>query len=195
MHALSRNYISAVLLFGICCAGGCTQLDLATDWDWYGNDKVKVPNNIVCFWKDTVRVKTGEPSTRGFGGRVYFYEPANPKPIKVDGQLIVYAFEDEGFDPKYSKPARHFIFTEETFSKHHIESDLGHCYDFFLPWDAVGGRTRESRPHRPVRTKGRTIGDVRRFAHDVAGKASRESAGGARQSSITTPTGGSPGVV
>ena len=76
---------------------------------------------------------------RGFGGRVYFYENNNPKPIKVNGQLIVYAFDDEGFDPRYGKPVKHFIFTEETFSKHHSESELGHSYSFFLPWDEIGG--------------------------------------------------------
>lgn len=143
MHIFSQSRLVAAVLLGTSCFGGCQTLDLKTDWDWYGNDKIKVPNKIVCLWTDTVRIMPDNPSVRGFGGRVYFYEHGNPKPIKVDGQLIVYAFDDTGFDPRYSKPVRHFIFPADTFAEHHSESELGHSYSFFLPWDGVGGERAE----------------------------------------------------
>ena len=36
----------------------------------------------------------GAKPQRGFGGRIMFYESEDKKPILVDGQLVVYAFDE-----------------------------------------------------------------------------------------------------
>ena len=44
-------------------------------------------------WSDAVYTQPGLPPTRGFGGRLYFYD-AHDQPVKVEGQLVVYAYDD-----------------------------------------------------------------------------------------------------
>ena len=66
-------------------------------------------------------------------------------PIKVDGALTVYAF-DETYGGKGSAGApRKFVFSAKKLSKLYRESSSGPSYVVWLPWDSVGGPTREVR--------------------------------------------------
>ena len=56
-------------------------------------------------WSDTILTQTGHPPIRGFGGRLMFYEGKSEEPIKVDGTLVVYAFDETNRDAE-QRPAR-----------------------------------------------------------------------------------------
>jgi hypothetical protein len=123
---------------------GCSQLDLATHptWPFVSEDKPEMPHRIAAMWTDTVLSKANEPPVRGFGGRLYFYDQ-NDKAVKVDGSLVVYAFDETGRDPSNARPDRKFVFPKEHFSKHYSKSSLGHSYSVWIPWDKVGGEQKE----------------------------------------------------
>ena len=130
-----RLYVATFLLLS--CVG-CAPIDLSGKIPWLDRNSSNIPEKLVPMWKDTVLYEADKPPVRGFGARIYFYEQESPKPIKVDGTLIVYAFdadETEGLP----KPKRKFVFTTEQFSKHYSKTDLGHSYSIWLPWDEVGG--------------------------------------------------------
>ena len=101
------------------------------------------PLRVVAFWTDTVRSADGQPSMRGFGGRLMFYDSARGKPVKVAGSLVIYAFDEARADPDNPRPDRKYGFTSEQFEKHYSKCDLGHSYSFWVPWDEVGGETKE----------------------------------------------------
>ena len=103
----------------------------------------RTPLKIVAFWTDTVRTSPGQPAMRGFGGRLMFYENRDGKPVKVAGSLAIYAFDEANRDPENPKPDRKFVFPAEQFDKHYSKSELGHSYSFWIPWDPVGGETRQ----------------------------------------------------
>ena len=129
-----------LLLLASLLLSGCAQLDLGDDFEWLGiEEKPRVPDRMICMWTDTIRHKPSETTMRGFGGRIMFYSKTERKPVKVDGTVNVYVFADQGQDPKHSVPEKKFVFLPEQVPLHHSESDLGHSYSFFLPWDAVGG--------------------------------------------------------
>ena len=79
---------------------------------------------------------------RGFGARIYFYEQDAQEPIKVDGTLVVYAFDATNVS-QMPKPEKKYVFTAEQFAKHYSKTSLGHSYSIWLPWDEVGGVTRQ----------------------------------------------------
>lgn len=119
---------------------GCSSLDLPEAPKWPGSeDKVQIPNRMVDVWTDDILHQAGQPSKRGFGGRFMFYNNESEEPIKVDGRLTVYLFDDRCEDPLKEKPIHKFVFPIETFQKHYSKSDLGHSYSFWLPVDEVGG--------------------------------------------------------
>ncbi len=80
---------------------------------------------------------------RGFGGRLLFYSGDKPEPIKVDGTLTVYVFDETNRDPNNAKPDRKYVFTKEQLSSHYSKSKLGHSYSVWLPWDETGGPQKE----------------------------------------------------
>ncbi len=138
-----------ILLAGLVC--GCQQMDVAQNFPnfdamskreflrpWKKKDSEPiVPQKITAIWTHTVLNQVGKPGVRGFGGRVMFYGDKDAAPGKVDGKLVVYAFDDS--DVTHNQPIRRFEFTQEDLHKHYSESEIGASYSFWLPWDEVGG--------------------------------------------------------
>jgi hypothetical protein len=99
---------------------------------------------VVAFWTDAVQNQADKPkSTRGFGGRLYFYGKDPNKPVKVKGNLVVYAFDETNRDPKNVIPDKKYVFTPEQFQRKYSKSTLGDSYSVWLPWDEVGGPQRQ----------------------------------------------------
>jgi hypothetical protein len=129
---------------GLIVACGCAPLHLNKPSIWpFNDDKPRVPDKVVAIWADTVLYQPGEQPIRGFGGRLMFSEAKKEKPVKVDGALIVYAFEEDGRDPNNTKPDRKFVFTPDQLPAHYSKSQIGHSYSVWLPWDEVGGPQKE----------------------------------------------------
>lgn len=101
-----------------------------------------VPDRVVCTWSEAVLHKEGE-GTRGFGGRLFFYNRQSDAPIRVDGQLVVYAFAEQGRMDADNRPTKRFVFPIDQFKKHEGMTDLGTSYSVWLPWDAAGGEQAE----------------------------------------------------
>lgn len=106
--------------------------------------KPGIPSRIVATWTDTVLQKPGIGAERGFGGRLFFHDNKGPKPIAVEGQLVVYAFDETDREITDNKPTRRYVFPAEQFAKHQSESEeFGTSYSVWLPWDKVGGDQTE----------------------------------------------------
>jgi hypothetical protein len=124
---------------------GCTSWKLPKPDVWPLNidDQPGKPDRVVAVWADTVMYHTGQPPVRGFGGRLMFYEGKKEQPIKVEGNLVIYAFDESNRDPNNARPDRKYVFTAEQMSVHYSKSTIGHSYSFWIPWDEVGGIQRE----------------------------------------------------
>jgi hypothetical protein len=72
-----------------------------------------------------------------------FYDAEDDKPILVDGQLVVYAFDEAGRAPTDNKPTRRYVFPPDQVARHMSENDMGASYSFWLPWDEAGGPKAE----------------------------------------------------
>lgn len=138
----TRRVAFAVVLIAVgLMASGCSHLEVRDRW--FDSDRVaEVPSEILPIWTDTVLHQPGKPGVRGFGGRVYFYEEGKPNPVKVDGQLVVYAFDGSETGLKANAPLRKFVITADELISHHSDSSLGNSYSVWLPWDKVGGESR-----------------------------------------------------
>ena len=124
---------------------GCTNFDISNRIPWELGDPAqsKQPIKVAAMWTDTVLNQAGRPSTRGFGGRLMFHATEGGKPVKVQGSLVVYAFDETNRDPNNAVPDRKFVFTADQFAKHYSKSNMGHSYSVWLPWDEVGGEQKE----------------------------------------------------
>jgi len=137
--------LAAVVALGGCSKFEMDKFDMSKNIPWgAGKDgNMKPPMKVVAVWTDTVLSEGMRPATRGFGGRLMFYDSEGGKPIKVKGTLMVYAFDETGRDVEQTKPDRKYVFTPEQFEKHYSKSSLGDSYSVWLPWDGAGGPLRE----------------------------------------------------
>lgn len=115
------------------------------------------PSKVIPVWSDTVLHQAGQAGTRGCGGRVMFYAGDGKRAVRVDGSLVVYAWDDSK-PQKGRQPDRKFVFPMDDLQKHYSGSTIGDSYSFWLPWDAAGGDHTELT--LVVRFVGRNGGEV-----------------------------------
>jgi len=103
----------------------------------------EVPTRLVSTWTDTVLNRQGQKAKRGFGGRLLFFNQESEDPVRVEGQLVVYAYDDTQRAAHETQPSRRFIFPSEQFVRHESESKVGPSYSVWLPWDELGGEQKK----------------------------------------------------
>ena len=113
-----------------------------TPWS-HDEDAVGDAARMVGTWTDTVLHQSGKKPQRGFGGRLIFYGKEAEKPVLVDGQLVIYAFDETNREPTDNKPTRRYVFPPDQMSRRMSKTELGPSYSFWLPWDEVGGPQTE----------------------------------------------------
>jgi len=129
-----------------CCEWSCKK----PQW-LYGKDEPRTPVKVVAMWKDTILYRADQPQpVRGFGGRLMFYGEKSEKPVKVEGTLTVYAFDETHSKKEDPRPTRKYVFTAEQFALHYSKSDIGHSYSVWLPWDAEEARGTGRRRTMPA---------------------------------------------
>jgi hypothetical protein len=118
--------------------------DLSKNIPWgAGDHQPGKPSRVVAAWADTVMYTSGKPPIRGFGGRLMFYSAKGEKPVKVEGDLVIYAFDEIGRDPRRVAPDKKYVIPFDQLAKHYSKGELGHSYSVWLPWDEAGGTQRE----------------------------------------------------
>ena len=143
----TRSLLPTCLVILTFLGTGCTSLQPSSlklsSLAWWDREPDKpepqIPDRLVTTWVDTVKHTPGQKSERGFGGRILFFSKESSEAVAVEGQLVVYAYDESEGDPSRVEPTRRFIFPAEQFEKHQSESRLGPSYSVWLPWDKVGG--------------------------------------------------------
>lgn len=143
----------AILAAAVAASGGCAKMSwkpskmfsLDSTWPFRDEDEPQegTPTRMTATWADTVCSQPGKKSQRGFGGRITFYERDEKKPILIDGQLVVYAFDETDREPTDNKPTRRYVFPADQIPLHMSKNEFGASYSFFLPWDEAGGPKTE----------------------------------------------------
>jgi hypothetical protein len=89
---------------------------------------------LAAVWSPNMLTGSDEAPTRGFGGRIFFYNNRN-QPIPVVGELVVYAYDDTDPNHKNRIPDKRLGFSAEKFATHYSEGELGASYSVWIPWD------------------------------------------------------------
>lgn len=142
---MQRNTFALILVcLTVLAASGCSSLGKMPTMPWEDEEpEYKIPLKMVVTWKDAVRYNPHDPPTRGFGGRIHFYDETQ-KPVRVQGGLTIYGYDDVRHgDIDNERPDRKFVFEAENLQSHYSLSKLGHSYSFWIPWDRAGGEQKE----------------------------------------------------
>lgn len=146
-EADSRTMLRGCVLFSsiLACLSicGCSVWKVNKKIPWVEDEQEIAVARIVPMWSDTVLYETDQPGIRGFAARVYFYPSESTEPLQVEGSLTIYAFDSENYDRHHTKPEKKFVFKADQLQQHYSKTKLGHSYSIWLPWDKVGGPTRQ----------------------------------------------------
>jgi hypothetical protein len=141
-------------LIALATATGCAGKSSKSKWSFSNWDVKKavgmkpekpepeLPDRMVATWTDTTLSTAGQSAKRGFGGKLMFFKRSSEDPVRVEGNLVVYAFDETDRPDHETHPTRRYIFPMEEFVRHESDSTLGPAYSFWLPWDEVGGQQR-----------------------------------------------------
>jgi len=132
----------AWLLLCVVTFSGCTMFNL-NDFSLSNADEPRTPSRMIPVWTDTVLTRAGQQGVRGFGCRLVFYEHGQQQPIRVDGAVVVYAWDDTDDASQNRPPDRKYVITAEELAAHYSASWVGPSYSLWIPWDAVGGEHRK----------------------------------------------------
>ncbi len=146
---MTRHFL--VIAVGlVVCMTGCKPFainpihyDLTDKLPWLNKQaqEYDTPDRIVAIWTDTVYQQVGAAPTRGFGGRLYFYNKKGDV-VPVNGQLIVYGYDDTQ-SQEARRPQRKYVFTAEQLTKYYSKSDIGASYNIWVPWEPLGGLEKQ----------------------------------------------------
>jgi hypothetical protein len=200
------HYFTISLPAGLCLCGllGCATLTtpavaplaaIPSLGDMLDREEpIAEPKGVAVVWTNAVLEKEASQPTRGFGGMVTFYGEDRKKPIRVDGQLTVYAYADMSAEREDPVPDRKYVFKPEQLAKHYGVGPLGPSYSIWIPWDAAGGARKEiGLITRFDSTEGTTV--MSKPTHNVLEGpiAARKTADGVAEGGEHRPTAASPG--
>jgi hypothetical protein len=129
----------APVLLGLLAAPGCASLNLPVWKD--KNPEASKENpvvNIVCVWEPAEGRNVNGLPARGFAGQIFFFTRLGATPVKVNGDVRVYVFDDLGSAEEQSKPIHQFDFLGDAWTVHLQDSTLGPSYNVFIPYTREG---------------------------------------------------------
>ncbi len=97
-------------------------------------------SRVVCLWEPAVGKIPNGPK-RGIIGQVLFFEGRDTAPVKVDGEVVIYVFDDHGSIEDQSKPIHKLALSPEELKAVHAETAVGHSYHIPVPYPKDHGLT------------------------------------------------------
>lgn len=129
-----RALLGAVALFSLV---GCSQSTsgLSTVSKKLGVARRDSPIvRVVCLWEPAEGTGIDGAPARGFAGQILFFNAVDATPVRVDGKVEVYQFDDMGTVEEQSKPIHKFAFDSGAWNLHLVTNGLGPSYNVFLPY-------------------------------------------------------------
>jgi hypothetical protein len=78
---------------------------------------------------------------RGFAGQVLFFTYKHPTPARVDGNVTIYVFDNQGENEEQSRPLFQHTFSSEEWNALSLQTNLGTAYQLFVPYTRKGTHT------------------------------------------------------
>jgi hypothetical protein len=138
MNSMRHTTLLTLLTLFSFCLVGCSATSAFKTPDFSAWKPAGPAAKTIAAWEPAIKHNGDKPAERGFGGRVYFYDASERKPIKVKGNVVVYAYDEEGRKVDDNVPTVSFAFDQKDLDRNYSKSKLGHSYNLWIPWDSQG---------------------------------------------------------
>ena len=136
-----RTTLFSLLLVSAFSATGCTTLGLSSLWGskTFEADARHPVTEVMCLWEAAEGTGLDGLPTRGFVGQVLFFTAGRPSPAKVDGEIRVFVFDDQGVNGDRAIPLHQFDFPGAAWNAFLTTTNFGTAYQLFIPYTRPGG--------------------------------------------------------
>jgi len=93
---------------------------------------------IVGLWQPAKGKGLDDLPTRGFAGQIMFFTRGQKSPVKIDGDVRVYVFDDTGTREEQAKPVHQFDFVDGAWNGYLYDVNVGPSYYVFIPYTRDG---------------------------------------------------------
>jgi len=93
---------------------------------------------VLCMWQPVEGRGLDDLPTPGFAGQIAFLTAGSPEPVRVEGDVSVYLFDDQGTEAEQQRPLRRFNFLGGAWQMHEQETSWGPTYQIFIPYVREG---------------------------------------------------------
>lgn len=138
-------------LLALAACSGCSTLNknksMSKDDNWsitkLWKKEYQEPASVAAIWSPDEMVMVGQPTQRGFGGRIYFYNDRS-QAVPVEGDLLIHGYlTTPGAEQEDVKADKKYEFKAEQLASHFSPSEIGASYSVWVPWDNAGGFREE----------------------------------------------------
>ncbi|MFG0333981.1 MAG: hypothetical protein ACF8TS_11515 [Maioricimonas sp. JB049] len=137
-----RNPLLGLVCLAVLATTGCQSLDLFSKMS--GRKPLKEATaeqpaiEVLCFWEAAEGRGLDNLPTRGFAGQVLFFTSGSAEPVKVNGDVRVYLFDDQGTPEEQARPIHQFDFHAHAWETFLRETNVGAAYQLFIPYTRKG---------------------------------------------------------
>lgn len=142
---MTRPTLLALLIASIVAAPGCTTLNLSRLWparEVVEDDRHPV-SEVMCLWEAAEGTGLDGLPTRGFAGQILFFTSGQPSPAKVEGDVRIFVFDDEGVRGDRAQPIHQFDFPGGAWNAYVASTNFGTTYQLFIPYTKAGSHHAE----------------------------------------------------
>jgi hypothetical protein len=145
MNARPTALLGSCLLLGLLLSG-CTNnvVSPLASLPWKPHMPTATPENpvvrVVAIWQTAEGTGLDNQPTRGFAGQLYFFTSKRKSPVKVNGKVRIFEFDDVGTHEEQTKPIHQFDFPAEVWDMYLTETQIGPAYEIFIPYVREGNR-------------------------------------------------------
>lgn len=93
---------------------------------------------IICVWQPGEGTGMDGLPCRGFAGQILFFAMGEKAPVKVDGKIRIYVFDDQGTEAEQELPIHQFDFDATAFNNFLTSTNMGAAYQLFVPYTRKG---------------------------------------------------------
>ena len=136
-----RTTLLSLLVLSSFASTGCTALGLSSLWGPKAlvADARHPVTEVMCLWEAAEGTGLDGLPTRGFAGQVLFFTSGRAAPAKVDGEIRVFVFDDQGVNGDRAIPLHQFDFPGPAWNAFLTTTNFGTAYQLFIPFTRPGG--------------------------------------------------------
>lgn len=94
--------------------------------------------HVMGMWQPATGVGLEGRTCRGFAGQVFFISADGPTPALIDGDIMIWLFDDQGTPQEQAKPIHKFQFDADAWKTHARKGEIGVTYSVFIPYTRKG---------------------------------------------------------